>query len=362
MRKVLDRICVSYDDVLIRPALSSVLPTEVDLKTKLSQNVSLEIPIISSAMDTVTDANMALAMGKIGGLGVIHKNYSIKEQVQEVLTVKEQKHLVGAAVGVGPKELERAKALIDSGVDLLVVDTAHGHSQGVIKALQSLKALNSSKTDVMVGNIATLEAAKALVESGADVIKVGVGPGSICTTRIVAGVGVPQLQALIDCSEYLRDKKISFVADGGIRYSGDIVKALGAGASCVMLGSLLAATDESASEGVMINGVLYKRYRGMGSLTSMGLGSSDRYGQGEIKEDKKYVPEGIEGLVKSKGSLDSNIYQLLGGLRSGMGYVGARTLEELESNAIFERVSSLSVAESHPHDVKIEFEAPNYYR
>ncbi len=357
--KILSTTSLCYDDVLILPNFSEVVPGEVKTESRFSKNITLEIPIASSAMDTVTDGAMASQMAKLGGIGVIHKNYSIEDQVLEVVNAKMNENLkVVAATGVGEQEFLRAQSLIRAGVDALVIDTAHGHSVGVIEQVKKYK--EAFEVDIIAGNVATEQGAKALVEAGADAVKIGIGPGSICTTRVVAGIGVPQFQALVNCSEYLKSVNIPFIADGGIRHSGDIVKALATGASCVMLGSLLAGCDEAASETVIHEGVKYKRYRGMGSLTAMSMGSKDRYGQSEVQEKKKLVPEGIEGLIDSKGPLGDFIYQLVGGLRSGMGYVGAANLKELSQKAQFIKISSASLKENHPHNILIDVGAPNY--
>lgn len=481
-----DKVALAYDDVLISPNYSEILPNEASLKSKFSRRIELNIPIASSAMDTVTESQTAIVMAQEGGIGVIHKNLSIKEQVKQVTKVKmyeagiindpicvsegdtvedvlrkinkyqfsgfpvvtDEKKLLGiltnrdirnatdsnvktkelmtpiqklittqegsdllkaknilqknkieklpvvndankliglitmkdidksvifpnsnkdsngrlrvaAAVGVGAKEYIRACALIDANCDAIVVDTAHGHSKGVIEMVKKLKTYNS-EVDIIAGNVATKEACEDLIAAGADAVKVGVGPGSICTTRVVAGIGVPQFQALLDCSEVCLKHNIPFIADGGIKISGDILKALATGASVVMIGSLFAGTDESPGERVIYQGRAFKMYRGMGSMGSMVLGSKDRYGQGDIKEEKKLVPEGIEGQVPYRGSLAENIYQLVGGVRSGMGYTGSEDLKALHKKARFVRISGAALKESHPHDVVITKEAPNY--
>ncbi len=349
-----------YDDVLIAPNYSEITPGQVIVKTKFSKNITLDIPLISAAMDTVTDGKMALSMAKAGGIGVIHKNYTPENQALEVKFLKDHgSYQVAGACGIGAHETQRAQILVENGVDALVIDTAHGHSKGVIDQVKNFKKLFKN-IDVVAGNIATLDAARALVEAGVDGVKIGIGPGSICTTRVIAGIGVPQLQALLNVSEYLRKQDIPFIADGGIRYSGDIVKALATGASSVMLGSLLAATNESASELIVKDGVTYKRYRGMGSLTAMGLGSKDRYSQGDIENKRKLVPEGVEGIIPSKGATNDFLYQLVGGLRSGMGYIGAKNLNELYEKACFQKISTTSLKENHPHSIVQDIKAPNY--
>ncbi|MEE2671964.1 MAG: IMP dehydrogenase [Bdellovibrionota bacterium] len=477
---------LTYDDVLLMPDYSEVLPSDVTLKSRFTKNIGLNIPIASSAMDTVTESLTAITMAQDGGIGIIHKNLSIEKQAKEVLTVKRYesgvvsepvtvspedtlenvketikkygfsgfpvvngqgqivgivtnrdiryvedgrtlvkdimtdrenmvlaeegvdlgdakkllhahrieklplidkdeklvgmitvkdieksiKHpnankdslgrlRVGAAVGVGEKEVARAEALIKAGVDVVVVDTAHGHSKGVIEMVRKVKSLSDS-VDVVGGNIATAKGCEELIKAGADGVKIGIGPGSICTTRVVAGIGVPQLQALLDCRDICRKHDVPFIADGGIKYSGDIVKALAAGAETVMIGSLFAGTDEAPGERVIYQGRAYKLYRGMGSLGAMVKGSKDRYGQGSVNDDEKLVPEGIEGQVPYRGSLSENVYQLVGGIRAGMGYIGAEDLAQLREKARFLKISPAGLKESHPHDVNITKEAPNY--
>ena len=479
---------LTYDDVLLIPAYSEVLPKGVELKTKFSRNIELNIPFVTAAMDTVTESSMAIAIAREGGIGVIHKNMTIEEQARQVAIVKraengmiydpvtirrgktvrdalammaeyhiggipvvdEENRLVGivtnrdlrferrfdktidevmtsenlvtthqqtdltaaaqilqenkieklpvvdknnrlvglitykditkakdkpmackdekgrlrvaAGVGVTVDTMERASALVEAGVDAIVIDTAHGHSQGVIGKLRDVKNAFPN-LDVVVGNIATGEAAKFLVENGADAVKVGIGPGSICTTRVVAGVGVPQLSAIYDVYSALKDTGVPLIADGGLRYSGDVVKALAAGGSSVMIGSLVAGTEESPGDTIIFNGRKFKSYRGMGSLEAMEQknGSRDRYFQGDINDNKKLVPEGIAGRVPYKGTVQEVIYQLVGGLRSGMGYCGASSIANLH-NARFTRITNAGVMESHPHDIAITSEAPNYSR
>ena len=479
---------LTYDDVLLIPAYSEVLPKEVELKTKFSRNIELNIPFVTAAMDTVTEASMAIAIAREGGIGVIHKNMTIEEQARQVAIVKRaengmiydpvtirrgstvkdaldmmhdyhiggipvvddenylvgivtnrdlrferhmdkkidevmtsenlvtthiqtdliaaaailqenkieklpvvdnENHLVGlitykditkakdkpmackdakgrlrvaAGVGVTVDTLDRAKALVEAGADAIVIDTAHGHSKGVVEKLHQVKAAFPN-VDVVVGNVATGAAAKYLVENGADGVKVGIGPGSICTTRVVAGVGVPQLSAVYDVYSALQGTGVPLIADGGLRYSGDVVKALAAGGSCVMIGSLVAGTEESPGDTIIFNGRKFKSYRGMGSLEAMEQknGSKDRYFQGDTKDAKKLVPEGIAGRVPYKGTVQEVIYQLMGGLRSGMGYCGAANIEKLHG-AKFTRITNAGVLESHPHDITITSEAPNYSR
>lgn len=479
---------LTYDDVLLIPAYSEVLPKEVELKTKFSRNIELNIPFVTAAMDTVTEASMAIAIAREGGIGVIHKNMTIEEQARQVAIVKraengmiydpvtirrgstvkdaldmmhdyhiggipvvdDENHLVGivtnrdlrferhmdkkidevmtsenlvtthiqtdliaaaailqenkieklpvvdnenhlvglitykditkakdkpmackdakgrlrvaAGVGVTVDTLDRAKALVEAGADAIVIDTAHGHTKGVVEKLHQVKAAFPD-VDVVVGNVATGAAAKYLVENGADGVKVGIGPGSICTTRVVAGVGVPQLSAVYDVYSALQGTGVPLIADGGLRYSGDVVKALAAGGSCVMIGSLVAGTEESPGDTIIFNGRKFKSYRGMGSLEAMEQknGSKDRYFQGDTKDVKKLVPEGIAGRVPYKGTVQEVIYQLMGGLRSGMGYCGAANIEKLHG-AKFTRITNAGVLESHPHDITITSEAPNYSR
>ena len=475
---------LTFDDVLLIPAYSEVLPREVSLATRFSRNITLNVPIVSAAMDTVTEAQMAIAIAREGGLGVIHKNMSIEEQARQVHAVKraengmiydpvtirrgstvadalrmmaeyhiggipvvdDEKHLVGivtnrdlrfernhqrtidevmtsenlvttsqattleeaadilqshkieklpvvdsngklvglvtykditkakdkpnackdalgrlraaAGVGVTADSMDRVDALVAAGVDAIVIDTAHGHSRGVIGVLKAVKA-KYPQIDVVVGNIATGDAARYLVENGADGVKVGIGPGSICTTRIIAGVGVPQLSAVYDVAKALEGTGVPLIADGGIRYSGDIVKALAAGGHAVMLGGMLAGVEESPGDTIIYNGRKYKTYRGMGSLEAMERGSKDRYFQANETDVKKLVPEGIAARVPYKGTLYEVVYQMLGGLRSGMGYCGAADIEALH-HAQFTRITNAGVAERHPHDVAITSEAPNY--
>ena len=475
---------LTFDDLLLVPAYSEVLPRNVDLSTQFSRNIKLNIPMVSAAMDTVTESTMAIAIAREGGIGVLHKNMSIEEQAQKARAVKRaengmildpicitpdktvadvlkmmsenkiggipvvdaNRNLVGivtnrdlrferdmnkrieevmtkenlitatkgtnletaaeilqkckieklpvldskgklvglitykditkakdkpfackdergrlrvaAGVGVTPDTLERATALVEAGVDAIVIDTAHGHSKGVADMLRLLKK-TFPHIDVVVGNIATADAAKFLVEAGADAVKVGIGPGSICTTRVIAGVGVPQLSAIYEVSAALRGTGVPLIADGGLRYSGDIVKALAAGGSSVMMGSLLAGTEESPGETIIFNGRKFKSYRGMGSISAMQKGSKDRYFQDVEDDIKKLVPEGIEARVPFKGTLQEVVFQMVGGLRAGMGYCGAATIEELHK-AKFTRITSAGYAESHPHGVMITREAPNY--
>lgn len=351
---------LTFDDVLLVPARSEVLPREVEISSRLTTNLVLKTPIISAAMDTVTESNMAIAMAKLGGMGVIHKNMTLDRQCEEVAKVKAQNLMVAAAVGVKADTKDRIARLVEAGADAIVIDTAHGHSVGVLKAIDQACAAFGN-IEIIAGNVATGEGAKALAEAGVHAVKVGIGPGSICTTRVVAGVGVPQLTAVMMAAEALEGTGIPIIADGGIRYSGDIVKAFAAGASTVMLGSILAASAESPGEIVEFNGVKYKKYRGMGSLEAMECGSKDRYFQDGESDIKKLVPEGVVAQVPYKGTVDDIIYQMVGGLRSGMGYVGAKDIESLHG-AQFVRITTAGFLESHPHDVTITKNAPNYSR
>jgi IMP dehydrogenase len=476
---------LTFDDVLLKPAASAVLPNQTDVRTRLTRTIELGIPLMSAAMDTVTEAAMAIAMAQVGGIGVIHKNLSAEAQANEVRKVKkfesgmvvnpvtihpdqtladalglmsqhqisgipvverngtlvgiltnrdvrfatdnsmpvsalmtqeklvtvregatkeEAKRLLhqrriekllvvdaeyrciglitvkdiekankfpgaskdekgrlraAAAVGVGEDGILRANLLIEAGVDVIVVDTAHGHSRGVLEAVTRVKKL-SNYTQIMAGNVATREGAQALIDAGADAVKIGIGPGSICTTRMVAGVGVPQLTAILEASEACRAAGVPAIADGGIKYSGDLAKAIAAGADCAMIGSLLAGTDEAPGEIMLYQGRSYKSYRGMGSIGAMARGSADRYFQQEVESSLKLVPEGIEGRVPYKGSVGTVLHQLVGGLRAAMGYTGNATIRDMQTNRQFVRITNSGLRESHVHDVEIMREAPNY--
>lgn len=367
---------LTFDDVLLIPAKSDVLPNEVDLSVQLAKNIKLQVPFLSAGMDTVTENSMAIAMALQGGMGVIHKNMTIQDQAGEVATVKgvdltgnfdraavddQKRLLVAAAVGVTSDTFDRAQALLDAGADAIVIDTAHGHSAGVLRKIKEIRDHFPDAT-LIAGNVATGEGAQALYEAGVDVVKVGIGPGSICTTRVVAGVGVPQITAIYDAAAVARKYGKTIIADGGIKYSGDIVKALAAGGNAVMLGSMFSGTTEAPGEIFEDNGKKYKSYRGMGSMAAMSQshGSSDRYFQGGVNEANKLVPEGIEARVEYKGDVSDIIFQLVGGLRSGMGYTGAGTIQALIDNAQFVQISNAGLVESHPHDVQITKAAPNY--
>ncbi len=486
MSKIIPEIALTFDDVLLVPGPSDILPMDVDTSTFISKNIKLKVPLISSAMDTVTEARLAIAMAQNGALGCIHRNLTIERQQEEVkkvkkfeagmvvnpitispestlqdavdivakynisgipvarsdngalvgilsnrdmrfvdnynqkvselmtreglVTVKENIDLsdakillhqhriekllvvddnyrcvglitvrdiekaqqfpcaskdekgrlrVAAAVGTGADTLERASALIAEGVDVLVIDTAHGHSKKVLDTVRNIKKI-SGNTTIIAGNIATSDGAKALIDAGADTVKVGIGPGSICTTRIVAGVGVPQLTAIMNVVEICKKHKVKVIADGGIKYSGDLAKAIAAGADGVMIGSLFAGTDESPGEMILYQGRSYKSYRGMGSVGAMARGSADRYFQQEIKDQLKLVPEGVEGIVPFKGSLSSVVHQLIGGLKASMGYTGSKNIQEMQENCKFVRITNAGLKESHAHDITITREAPNY--
>ena len=365
----------TFDDLLLVPAYSKVVPIDVNLETKLTKKIKLSIPVLSAAMDTVTEVEMAIALAKLGGMGILHKNLSILEQAEMVKTVKnypkealletscvdhDGKLRVGAAVGVGKDVYDRVKALYEAGVDIIAVDSAHGHSKGVLDTVKQIHTLFPN-LDIIGGNVVTAQAAIDLIYAGASAIKVGVGPGSICTTRVVSGVGVPQLSAVNDVYQVTKQYEIGVIADGGIKLSGDIPKALAAGADCVMLGGLLAGTEETPGDVFEVDGKKVKSYMGMGSLTAMKKGSSDRYFQGGVKELKKLVPEGIEATVPYKGSINDVIYQMMGGLRSGMGYCGCETILEMKEKAQFVKISNAGLKESHPHDVDNIQEAPNYH-
>lgn len=368
----------SYDDLLLLPQYSEVMPSQVTTESPIAKDLTLKTPIFSSAMDTVTEAPMAKIMALAGGLGVIHKNLTLEKQVNEISLVKnyslsevERKEFpiatlskknqlrVGAAVGVDASSRERVEALVAAGCDLIAVDTAHGHSKNVLEMVSWI-AKKFPETVLVAGNVVTEDGTWALIEAGVDVVKVGVGPGSICTTRIVAGVGMAQATAVLKCARVAHEKGKTIIADGGIKYSGDIAKAFALGANAVMLGNLLAGTDESPGPNIVIDGRNYKEYRGMGSVGAMSSGSKDRYFQSDVDDQNKFVPEGIEGRVLYRGSARPTIFQLIGGVRSSMGYVGAKTLSEFRQKAKFMRITGAGLRESHVHDVQITKEAPNY--
>ncbi len=342
---------LTFDDVTMIPKYSEVLPSDVNTQTDLSKNLILKIPLLSSAMDTITESKMAIAIAKAGGIGVIHRNLKIKKQIQEIKKVKSKKLLVGAAVGAGPIELKRARAILKEKVDLIVVDTAHGHSKKVAEIIKKIKSEKDKKTSLCAGNIATAEAARFLIRLGVDIIKVGIGPGSICTTRLIAGIGVPQLSAILEVKKGIKNKKVKIISDGGIKYSGDIAKALAAGADAVMIGSLFAGSIETPGKIIRRNGKLYKNFRGMGSVGAMNKGSADRYFQKKQKNISKYVPEGVEGIVKFKGNVDKIIFKLVGGLKSSMGYLGSKKISNLKKKPNFLKITKAGFYESMVHNV-----------
>ncbi|MFM1774125.1 MAG: hypothetical protein RL124_897 [Acidobacteriota bacterium] len=369
---------LTFDDVLLVPGYSETHPNSIDLSTRLTKGIKLNIPLISAAMDTVTESRLAIAIARMGGVGVIHKNLSIEEQCLEIKKVKTQETpstskevehhssnfdqrgrlLVGAALGVSPELMERAEALVSHEVDFFCLDSSHGHSLGVIQSIKDLKKRFPS-VPLLAGNVATYEGAKALIEAGADCIKIGIGPGSICTTRIVTGAGMPQLTAIAEASRACREKQIPCIADGGIKCSGDISKAIAAGADSVMLGGLFAGTEESPGDTITFEGRTYKSYRGMGSLAAMKAGSKDRYFQ-ENAELNKLVPEGIEGQVPFKGKLEDVVIQLVGGLRAGMGLSGSSNVQDFIMRSQFVQITNAGLKESHAHDVIMAKESPNY--
>ena len=360
---------LTYDDVLLLPDASDVVPSEVNTSTRLTRGINLRIPVVSSAMDTVTESTMAIAMAHAGGIGIIHRNLPVEDQAKHVQAVKNAntEYLVGAAVGVGDDGFHRALELIKVGVDVVVVDTAHGHHRAVLEAIERIKAAHP-EIQIIGGNVATRAGAQALINAGADAVKVGVGPGSICTTRVVAGVGVPQVTAIMEAHKACVKAEVPLIADGGLQYSGDIAKAIVAGADTVMLGSLLAGCDESPGELIEINGRKFKGYRGMGSLGAMQSRgeqksySKDRYMQDDVLSEDKLVPEGIEGKVAYRGPVAATVHQLVGGLRSGMGYAGAATIADLQKSGQLIQITSAGLQESHPHDVMDIADAPNYLR
>ena len=342
---------LTFDDVTLAPKYSEILPSEVNTSTQLTSSLKLKVPLLSSAMDTVTESKMAIAIAKAGGIGVIHRNLDIKKQILEVKKVKKQKLLVGAAVGAGLNEFDRATAIIKEGVNLIVVDTAHGHTKKVGEIIKFIKRFKNNKIALCAGNIATPEAAKFLIKLGVDIIKVGIGPGSICTTRLVAGIGVPQLSAILSVRNGLKNKNVKIISDGGIKYSGDLAKAFAAGADAVMIGSLFAGTDEAPGKLIKKNGKLFKSFRGMGSVGAMNKGSADRYFQTKQKNISKYVPEGVEGFAKYKGDVGTIIYKLIGGLRSSMGYLGSKNITKLKIKPNFVKITKAGFYESMVHNV-----------
>ena len=350
---------LTFDDVLLLPRYSSVLPSKTNIYLELTKKITLKVPFLTSAMDTVTESKMAIAIAKEGGIGVIHRNLNIKDQSQEVKKVKNKRLIVGAAIGTNKEDLDRARSLLINGVDLIVIDTAHGHSEKVLKTLSKLKKI-VKEVPICVGNIATGEAAKRLYNSGADIIKVGIGPGSICTTRMVAGIGVPQISAIMEVKKALNKKSVKIISDGGIKFSGDIAKALAAGADAIMMGSIFAGTEESPGKKFKVKGKLFKEYRGMGSIGAMSAGSANRYFQKNFKDKSKFVPEGVEGRVEYKGKVSKIIYQLQGGLRSSMGYIGAQNLDEINKKAKFIKITKAGFYESMVHSVEMTQKTINY--
>jgi IMP dehydrogenase len=350
---------LTYDDVLLVPQYSTILPSETSPATTLG-SLKLELPFLSAPMDTVTESRMAIAMAQAGALGVIHKNMTAKKQAAEVAKVVAKKLPVGAAVSVGDEQFDRAVMLVKAGAQLLVVDSAHGHSKGVLDQIKRLKKKFKKSVTIVGGNVASRAGTTALISAGADVVKVGIGPGSICTTRVVAGVGVPQLTAVMEAVAAAKKTKTPIIADGGIKYSGDIVKALAAGASAVMAGGLFSGTLESPGKVVTVKGKKMKVYRGMGSEDAMMAGSKDRYGQKGTKEKKKLVPEGVVGYTAYKGKVGEILFQLAGGVQSGMGYNGAKNLKALQKDPHFVRISSAGLKESHPHTLAAMEKSKNY--
>ncbi len=343
---------LTFDDVLLLPNYSEITPSKTDISTTLLKDFPLSMPLLSSPMDTVTESTLAIALGKSGGLGFIHRNNTIEEQAHQVMLVKKAKQKVGASISIGLDLKDRLAALVKADVDVIVIDSAHGHTKHVIETTQYVKT-TYPKLPLIAGNVATGEGAEALIKAGADCIRVGMGPGSICTTRVMSGMGVPQLTAIMLCAKAAKPFGIPVIADGGIRASGDIVKALAAGATTVMLGGIFAGCDESPGDIVTVDGKKYKYYRGMGSIAAMKKGAAERYGQKYEGKPSRLVPEGVEGLTPYKGALEDLTHQLIGGIRSGMAYLGAKTITELQEKARFIQITQSSLTESHPHTIKI---------
>ncbi len=344
---------LTFDDVTLAPNYSKILPSEVNTSTNLAEYLNIKIPLLSSAMDTVTESSMGIAMARAGGIGIIHRNLNISDQVKEIRKVKSKKLIVGAAIGASEKEFKRAEKILKENLDLIVIDTAHGHTKKVGEMIKKIKKLRPKKTAICAGNIATAEAAKFLIRMGVDIIKVGIGPGSICTTRLVAGIGVPQLSAILNVKKGIGRNKIKLIADGGIKFSGDIAKALAAGADAVMIGSLFAGTDQAPGKKIRKNGKIYKYFRGMGSIGAMNKGSADRYFQSKQKDTSKYVAEGVEGYIKYKGGVDKIIYSLVGGLKSSMGYMGAKKVIDLRKKPKFVKITKAGFYESMVHNIDL---------
>ncbi len=342
---------LTFDDVTLAPNYSNILPSDVSTAIKLAKYLSLKIPLISSAMDTVTESKMAIAIAEKGGIGVIHRNLTVQDQIKEIKKVKSKNFLVGAAVGASLYEHKRAEKILKEDLDLIVVDTAHGHTKKVADIIRKINKIKPKRTALCAGNIATTEAAKFLIKLGVDIIKVGIGPGSICTTRLVAGIGVPQLSAILNVRKAIGKKKTTLIADGGIKFSGDLAKALAAGADAVMIGSLFSGTDQAPGKIIKRNEKLFKSFRGMGSNGAMNKGSADRYFQSKQKDSSKYVAEGVEGFVKYKGSVDKIIYQLVGGLKSSMGYLGSSKVIDLRKKTKFFKITKAGFYESMVHNI-----------
>lgn len=372
MAKILEKDALTFDDVLLVPQYSEITPDMADVSTKLTNTFKMNVPFLSAAMDTVSEHKLVTALALAGGLGVIHKNMSIADQAKEVEMVKNYEFdneknkrvlidkkgrlCVGAAIGVTADMMDRVHALMDAGVDVFVLDSAHGDSKNIINAIKNLR-LEYPSMELIAGNVATYEGALDLMKAGASAVKVGMGPGSICTTRIIAGIGVPQLQAVIDCARASKEMNVPIIADGGIKYSGDVVKALAAGANTVMLGGLFATCEEAPGDIYESNGKKYRTYRGMGSIEAMAKGSTDRYFQ---TGHKKFVAEGVQGIVEVKTTVEELVFQLVGGLKAGMGYCGSKDIPTLQEKGTFIKITNNALLESHPHDISIDKGEPNY--
>lgn len=372
MAKILEKDALTFDDVLLVPQYSEITPDMADVSTKLTNTFKMNVPFLSAAMDTVSEHKLVTALALAGGLGVIHKNMSIADQAKEVEMVKNYEFdneknkralidkkgrlCVGAAIGVTADMMDRVHALMDAGVDVFVLDSAHGDSKNIINAIKNLR-LEYPSMELIAGNVATYEGALDLMKAGASAVKVGMGPGSICTTRIIAGIGVPQLQAVMDCAGASKEMNVPIIADGGIKYSGDVVKALAAGANTVMLGGLFATCEEAPGDIYESNGKKYRTYRGMGSIEAMAKGSTDRYFQ---TGHKKFVAEGVQGIVEVKTTVEELVFQLIGGLKAGMGYCGSKDISTLQEKGTFIKITNNALLESHPHDISINKGEPNY--
>lgn len=372
MAKILEKDALTFDDVLLVPQYSEITPDMADVSTKLTNTFKMNVPFLSAAMDTVSEHKLVTALALAGGLGVIHKNMSIADQAKEVEMVKNYEFdneknkrvlidkkgrlCVGAAIGVTADMMDRVHALMDAGVDVFVLDSAHGDSKNIINAIKNLR-LEYPSMELIAGNVATYEGALDLMKAGASAVKVGMGPGSICTTRIIAGIGVPQLQAVMDCAKASKEMNVPIIADGGIKYSGDVVKALAAGANTVMLGGLFATCEEAPGDIYESNGKKYRTYRGMGSIEAMAKGSTDRYFQ---TGHKKFVAEGVQGIVEVKTTVEELVFQLIGGLKAGMGYCGSKDIPTLQGKGTFIKITNNALLESHPHDISIDKGEPNY--